>query len=126
MSISCRRALPGALVLLSLAVPATAAAVPVTVNLRVEGATQTIFDGPVITDGHNQDPVRRPRFAHLRRSRTSALPSAPTATAALDDAARAGGFTWDALWDAGFSDYYPFLRDRAGAIDSSSHFWPSS
>ncbi len=28
-------------------------AVPVSVKLRVEGATRTIFDGPVTTDGHS-------------------------------------------------------------------------
>ena len=63
MSVSFRRALPGALVLLSLAVPATAAAVPVTVNLRVEGATQTIFERPVITDVHQ---VKTPSDAEAR------------------------------------------------------------
>ena len=52
MSVWFRRALPVALVLLSMAVPATARRRPVTVNLRVEGATQTIFEGPVITDVH--------------------------------------------------------------------------
>ncbi len=80
MSISCRRALPGALVLLSLAVPATAAAVPVTVNLRVEGATQTIFEGPVITDVHQ---VKTPSDTAARTCDGSSvgLSSAPTAIA---------------------------------------------
>ena len=52
MSHCSRRALPGALVLLSLVLPSTALALPVTVNLRVEGPTATVFDGPVTTDGH--------------------------------------------------------------------------
>ena len=40
-----------ALAVLALLVPASvAAAAPVTVNLRVEGATQTLFEGPVTTD----------------------------------------------------------------------------
>ena len=52
MSVRSRCALSGALILVSLAAPAAANAVPVTVNLRVEGATQTIFEGPVITDVH--------------------------------------------------------------------------
>jgi hypothetical protein len=121
MSVSFRRALPGALVLLSMAVPATAAAVPVTVNLRVEGATQTIFEGPVITDVHQ---VKTPSDTEARTCDGSGvgLPSAPTAIGALDDAARGGAFTWDALWDAGFSDYYPFLRIGPNAIDSSTHY----
>src|SRR3954466_9705075 len=40
-----------ALAILALLVPASvAAAAPVTVNLRIEGATQTLFEGPVTTD----------------------------------------------------------------------------
>lgn len=39
--------LTGALLLI---VPASAGAAPVTVNLRVEGPTQTLFEGPVTTD----------------------------------------------------------------------------
>jgi hypothetical protein len=45
-----RGALPVALLALAVAAPAASAA-PVSVNLRVEGATQTIFDGQVTTDG---------------------------------------------------------------------------
>ena len=76
MSVWFRRALPVALVLLSMAVPATAAAVPVTVNLRVEGATQTIFEGPVITDVHQ---VKTPSDTEARTCDGSGvgLPSAP-------------------------------------------------
>jgi hypothetical protein len=121
MSVRSRRALPGALILLSLAVPATAAAVPVTVNLRVEGATQTIFEGPVITDVH---PVKTPSDTQARPCDGSSIgkPPAPTAIGALDDAARGGNFTWDALWDTGFNDYYPFLRIGPDTIDSSTHY----
>ena len=52
MSNRSRRVIRGALVLLFLACPAAASAAPVTVNLRVEGATSTIFEGPVVTDVH--------------------------------------------------------------------------
>jgi hypothetical protein len=34
----------------ALLAPATASAAPVTVNLRIEGASQTVFEGPVTTD----------------------------------------------------------------------------
>ena len=37
--------------LVALLACATAQAAPVTVNLRVEGSTSTIFEGPVTTDG---------------------------------------------------------------------------
>jgi len=121
MSVRSRCALSGALILVSLAAPAAANAVPVTVNLRVEGATQTIFEGPVITDVHQ---VKTPSDTEVRACDGSSIgkPSAPTAIGALDDAARAGGFSWDALWDASFNDYYPFLRVGPDTIDSNTHY----
>ena len=59
-----RTALPLALVALALAAAPAAFAVPVTVNLRVEGVSDTIFDGQVVTDAHRTttptDGVARP------------------------------------------------------------------
>ena len=107
-----RRVVPGALILLSLAAPATAAAVPVSVDVRVEGATQTIFEGPVVTDAHG---TKTPSDTEVRTCDGS--PDGPTAISALDDAARAGGFGWDAQWSTSFSDYGPFLRIGPDAID---------
>ncbi len=121
MSVRSRCALSGALILVSLAAPAAAGAVPVTVNLRVEGATQTIFEGPVITDVHQ---VKTPSDTQARTCDGSSIgkPSAATAIGALDDAARGGSFSWDALWDPSFNDYYPFLRVGPDTIDSSTHY----
>jgi hypothetical protein len=44
-------ALAGAVVSLVLALSASALATPVTVNLRVEGSTKTLFEGPIATHG---------------------------------------------------------------------------
>jgi hypothetical protein len=120
MSVRFRRALQGALIVLSLAAPSAAAAAPVTVNLRVEGATQTIFEGPVITDVHQ---VTTPSDGVPRTCDGSGAgnPSGPTAIGALDDAARQSGFGWDALWDASFNDYYPFLRIGPDTIDANHY-----
>src|SRR3954467_9946124 len=46
------RAVLGALLASSVSA-AGASATPVTVNLRVEGSTQTLFEGPVTTDAEN-------------------------------------------------------------------------
>jgi hypothetical protein len=120
MTVRPRCALPGALILLSLAAPATAAAAPVTINLRVEGATQTVFEGPVITDAH---PVSTPTDGVARTCDGSSVgnPSGPTAIGALDDAARQAGFVWDARWDPSFNDYYPFLRVGPDTIDANHY-----
>ena len=85
----------------------TATAAPVGVTLRVEGRTQTIFDGPVTTDGHD---VTTPSGGTHRCDGTngSAEPSpGPTATAALDDAARLAGFSFDGNYgNFGIDDYF--------------------
>jgi hypothetical protein len=118
-----RTALPAALALLVVLAAAPAAlALPVTVNLRVEGPTETVFDGPVTTDGH--DVTTQAGGTHkCDGTNAGAQPSAgPTATAALDDAAKQGGFTIDGTYDTDFEDYF---IERVGdqQIDSSSEFW---
>jgi hypothetical protein len=114
-----------ALVLLVLLLYAAAPALgaPVSVNLRVEGRTQTIFDGPVTTDGHD---VATPTAGSNKCDGTNegAEPSpGPTATAALDDASRQGGFTFDGEYgNFGIDDYF-LTRVAQDTRDASSEFW---
>jgi hypothetical protein len=109
-----------ALAVLAIAAPAAAAA-PVSVNLRVEGQSRTIFDGPVTTDGH----VITTQSGGTHRcdgTNKNAHPApVPTPTAALDDGARLNNFSWDADW---FEDFEDFIVKRV-AEDSatSSQFW---
>jgi hypothetical protein len=109
-----------ALAVFAIAAPAAAAA-PVPVDVRVEGASRTIFEGPVTTDVHT---TTTPTDGQARTCDGSSVgnPSGPTAIGALDDAARTGGFVWDARWDSSFNDYYPFLRIGPDPIDSNSHY----
>jgi hypothetical protein len=123
MSVRFRSALPGALILLSLAVPATAAAVPVTVHLRVEGPTKTVFDGPVTTDGH--DVATAMAGSHKCDGTNGGVEPAPgpTATATLDDAAKLAGFTIDGPYgNFGIDDYF-IERVADQQIDPNSAFW---
>ena len=121
MSNRLRKALPVALTLFALAAAPAAVAVPVTVDLRVEGVSDTIFDDSVVTDAHRtttpSDGVARP----CDGTNSGGTPT-PTAIGALDDGSKAAGFAWDASWDDGFGDYYPFLRIGSETIDSSSHY----
>jgi hypothetical protein len=95
---------------------------PVTVNVRVEGATRTIFDGPVVTDGHSLNPPGAGGAHPCDGTNAGAFPTpGPTATAALDDAARAGGFTWDGSWFDDFSDFQ--VTRIATEQDNASQFW---
>jgi hypothetical protein len=118
-----RKALSGALVLLCLAAaaPAAALAAPVGVTVRVEGASKTILEVPVTSDGHE---VTTPSGGSHQCDGTNngAYPSpVPTPTAALDDATRANGVTWDADW---FPDFEDFIVTRvADESATSTQFW---
>jgi hypothetical protein len=114
-----RGGFPAVLAVCAVAAPAASAA-PVTVNLRVEGATQTIFEGPVTTDVH-QTTTPSDGQARTCDGSTVGSPVGPTAISALDDAARTAGFVWDARWDSSFNDYYPFLRVGPDEIDASHY-----
>jgi hypothetical protein len=100
---------------------AAAAADPVSVNLRVEGQSQTIFDGAVTTDGR-QVTTQSGGTHPCDGTNNGAHPSpGPTATAALDDGARLNNFTWDADWFADFSDFV--VSRVAGEAATASQFW---
>ena len=123
MSLCSRRALPGALVLLSLALPSTALALPVTVNLRVEGPTATVFDGPVTTDGHAVTTVAGGTHPCDGTNGAAQPTAGPTATAALDDAARAAGFTIDGPYGSfGIDDFF-IERVADQQIDPNTAYW---
>src|SRR3954463_9732234 len=97
----------GTLVVLVMALAcAPAWAAPVTVNLRVEGAKTTIFEGKVKTDGHQIEQDKNGPQA-CDGTNGGATPAAgPTITSALDDAV-----AWDGSWTASLSD---FLVSRIG------------
>jgi hypothetical protein len=105
----------------ALVYPAAAAAVPAQVKLRVEGATQTTFEGDVTTDGHNVT-TQTSGTHKCDGTNGGANPApGPTPTAALDDGSKLGGFTWDGTWFDGFQD---FLVDRVGPDSATQNqFW---
>ena len=89
-----------------LAAPAAAAT---TVTLRVEGKDATIFEGPVRTDAKTieEDGSHRCDGTAEANGGESSDPR-PTATTALDDGARANGFSWDGTFSefGSFRDYF--------------------
>ena len=82
---------------------------PSTVDLRIEGATRTLFEGPVTTDAR---PFSWPRTAHMRAA-TSAERGAVIAAAARD---------WNA---AGTMARHLGSHDRAGVRRSPARTWRS-
>ncbi|WP_049793211.1 hypothetical protein [Conexibacter woesei] len=120
-----RRTLPLLLAMAAGAlVPAGALAAPATVTVRIEGRTQTLFEGPLLTDGHG---VRASSDTVLRRcdgTNNNANPAAgPTGTAAAADAMRVLGLDFDARWFPAFDDYF-IQRFGPDAEDANGYaYW---
>ena len=69
---------------------------PTLVNLRIEGSTNTIFEGPVVTRGHDvTTPSGGTHKCDGTNNNANPFPG-PTCTSALDDAAKLNDFTFDA------------------------------
>jgi hypothetical protein len=103
--------------LLTVLVCATAQAAPVTVNLRVEGATATIFEAPVTTDGKIITKGSNTLACDGTINPGNPGPG-PTVTSALDDGSIAGGFTWEATF---FNDF--FVSSIAGEAGTPTQSW---
>jgi len=105
---------------------AAAQAAPVTVNLRVEGSTGTVYEGPVTTDAKmitTQAGGTHECDGTQGGNPTGASPGgSPTTT--LDDAAIAHGFTWDGRYGVGGFD--DFLVERVGSDGTVGTFGSSS
>jgi hypothetical protein len=84
-----------------------ASAAPVELTVRIEGKAQTLFEGPILTDGHE---VRASSDTEAHRcdgTNAAANPTpGPTPTAASVDAMELVGQSFDGLWSAGFDDYF--------------------
>jgi len=97
------------------------AAPPAAVKMRVEGANRTIFEAPIVTNGHT---ITTPSGGTHRCDGTNngANPRpGPTPTAGLDDAAARGGFTYDGTYSSAFDDY--FITRIAEDSQTDTKFW---
>jgi len=99
----------------ALACPSAMAA-PATVDLRVEGADDTIFEGTVRTDGHAIEQDKNgPQPCDGTNGGANPTPGA-TVTSALDDAV-----AWDGTYSSSFSD---FIVNRIGSDKATdTQFW---
>ena len=100
---------------------ASAIAAPAALNLRIEGKTSTIYEGPVTSDGHVVEPATGERRRCDGTNGGANPQPGPTPTSTLDDGAKLGAFTWDGQYFASFSDY---RIDRVGPDSATStQFW---
>lgn len=100
---------------------APALAAPTKVHVRVEGATHTIFEGVVTTDGHQVTGGGSTSHPCDGTNGGANKTPGPTPTSALDDAAKAGGFDWAGSWSDSFQD---FLVNRiATDTPTGNDYW---
>ena len=104
-------------VLVALLACATAQAAPVTVNLRVEGSSSTIFEGPVTTDG-KAITKGADTLACDGTSNPGNPGPGPTMTSALDDGSIAQGFPWEGTFSNDI-----LIQSIAGEASTASQFW---
>ncbi|HXP36528.1 MAG TPA: DUF4430 domain-containing protein, partial [Solirubrobacteraceae bacterium] len=94
--------------LIAIACAATAQATPTQVNVRIEGAERTLFEGPILTEGHeveaSSDTQARSCDGINANDPENVLPG-PTPTAAAVDAIGLIGETFDAQWSSQYGDY---------------------
>ncbi|TCD66108.1 hypothetical protein EIP91_001760 [Steccherinum ochraceum] len=91
------------------------------VNLRIEGAEKTIFEGPIFTRGHNVTTVSGGTH-HCDGTNNNENPHpGPTCTSALADAAHREGFAFDGTFDPEFDDF--FITSIADSTETTTAFW---
>lgn len=106
---------------LTLFAASSASAAPEPVKLRIEGATRTIFEGTVKTEGHMVT-TESGGTHECDGTNDGANPTpGPTPTDALDTAAAKEGFTWDGSWYGGFEDY--FIERIAESAETETEYW---
>lgn len=92
--------------LIAILAPSVAQAIPTQVNVRIEGKSETLFEGPVWTEGHNieasSDTQERPCDGANNGQHST---PGPTPTAASVDAMSIIGETFDGQWYTGYDDY---------------------
>jgi transcriptional regulator of NAD metabolism len=67
----------------------------ITVNLRIEGEKNTIFESIVSTEGKKVTTASGGTHICDGTNNNASFTSGPTVTSALDSASKLNGFTWD-------------------------------
>ncbi len=104
-------------------------AAPTTVDVRVEGRTETLFEGPVLTDGHNvrasSDLKAPPSGRRCNGLNNGQNPSpGPTPTAAAVDAMSILGEDFDGRWYAEpFEDYFIERWGPDAEDEGAGEYW---
>ncbi|KAI4160699.1 MAG: hypothetical protein LQ342_005538 [Letrouitia transgressa] len=91
------------------------------VNLRIEGLSTTIYEGPIITTPRNiTTPSGGTHLCDGTNNGANAVPGI-TPTAALDAASKLLGFPYDGTYSDTFEDY--FITSIADSTQTATQFW---
>ncbi len=105
--------------LIAILAPCLAWASPTQVDVRIEGQYETLFEGPILTEGHeieaSSDTSRRPCNGVDPNDAENLTPGA-TPTAASVDAMSIIGETFDGQW---YPEYDDYLIERWGPEEQS-------
>jgi hypothetical protein len=112
-----------ALSIVTLAVPVATAA-PAEVNVRIEGREETLFEGPILTEGHAVEASSdsAPHGCDGLNNGANSLPG-PTPTAASVDAMSILGEDFDGQWYPGFDDYFVKRWGADGQDEAKGEYW---
>lgn len=112
-----------ALLLTVLAAP-VASAGPTEVNVRIEGRSETLFEGPVLTEGHNVKALSDAEPHRCDGVNNGKHPTpGPTATAASVDAMKIAGEGFDGNWYPGYDDYFITRWGPDGQNATLGEYW---
>jgi hypothetical protein len=113
--------------LILLVAPAAYAA-PTEVNVRIEGRSETLFEGPILTEGHNvkassdkSAPAGGRRCNGLNNNQHP-IPG-PTPTASAVDAMGLLGEDFDGQWYAQYDDYFIKRWGPDGQDEAKGEYW---
>jgi hypothetical protein len=101
-----------------------ALAAPTEVNVRIEGRGETLFEGPVLTEGHGVK-----AFSDAEPHRCDGVNNGkhptpgPTPTAASVDAMKIVGEGFDGNWYPGYDDYFITRWGPGGQNPTLGEYW---
>ena len=104
-----KRAIAAALMMIGASLIWTTAALagPTELTVRIEGKERTLFEGPILTEGHQIQALSDTQSRSCDATNNHAHPEAmATPTAAAVDAMELTGQAWDGNWFDGYDDYY--------------------
>ncbi len=113
-----------AVLLFTVSAAPVALAAPTEVNVRIEGRSETLFEGPVLTEGHNVKALSDAEPHRCDGVNNGKHPTpGPTPTAASVDAMSIVGEGFDGNWYPGYDDYF-ITRWGPDAQDAAlSQYW---